>query len=185
MPVSLSCNAGFTVYPDTIPNTLVVVNSSTGTNLSYSWDFGDGTILTSPTPSHVYSTNGPYFLCLSIDDGTGCTSTYCDSVSNTGSIFKAFGFTINVISANDISTSIEENGNNTISIFPIPVNEKLNISYQGNEELDVKVFDLNGKRYDVKLTSPNTIDVSFLSAGMYFIQISIESNNSILKFIKN
>ena len=185
VPVSLSCNAGFTVYPDTIPNTLVVVNSSTGTNLSYSWDFGDGTILTSPTPSHVYSTNGPYFLCLSIDDGTGCTSTYCDSVSNTGSIFKAFGFTINVISANDISTSIEENGNNTISIFPIPVNEKLNISYQGNEELDVKVFDLNGKRYDVKLTSPNTIDVSFLSAGMYFIQISIESNNSILKFIKN
>jgi hypothetical protein len=42
VPSPLICNAGFTIYPDTIPNNFIVFNSSSGNNLTYFWEFGDG-----------------------------------------------------------------------------------------------------------------------------------------------
>ncbi len=56
---------------------LSVQFSSAGSNdpynlpLSYSWDFGDGSaVSTSPNPSHVYVTNGTYTATLTVSNGT-------------------------------------------------------------------------------------------------------------------
>ena len=67
VPNPAQCVAGFTMYPDASDVTLI--NSSTGSNLSYLWDFGDGATSTQQFPSHTYATSGNYYLCLTVDDG--------------------------------------------------------------------------------------------------------------------
>lgn len=41
-------------------------------NASYTWDFGDGTILTGPTPSHRYSQEGQYTITVYLEDTSTC-----------------------------------------------------------------------------------------------------------------
>ncbi|HEY0867458.1 MAG TPA: PKD domain-containing protein, partial [Fimbriimonas sp.] len=41
-----------------------------GDNLTYSWDFGDGTTGSGANPSHVYADNGTYLAKLTVSDGT-------------------------------------------------------------------------------------------------------------------
>ena len=55
-------------------------DSTTGTPVSYSWNFGDNTsISTSQSPNHVYAANGTYYVCLTVTNSSG-SSTWCDSV---------------------------------------------------------------------------------------------------------
>jgi gliding motility-associated-like protein len=42
---------------------------------SYFWDFGDGSVSTSATPSHTYTTPGIYDVKLIVTAGTGCSDT--------------------------------------------------------------------------------------------------------------
>jgi len=46
-----------------------------GDVLSYSWDFGDGTVGEGVTPAHVYADNGLYQVTLTVTDPYGATST--------------------------------------------------------------------------------------------------------------
>lgn len=57
-------------------------NMSTGTGITSTWDFGDGSTGTSTgNTSHVYSTTGMYLVCLTISDFFGtCTDSYCDTI---------------------------------------------------------------------------------------------------------
>lgn len=53
---------------------VVFSNQSTGPNLTYAWDFGDGQTSTVATPAHVYTATGTYTVKLRITDRYGCTS---------------------------------------------------------------------------------------------------------------
>lgn len=60
-------------------------NTSTGSNLGYSWDFGDGGSSSQQNPSHTYSSTGGYIVCLTVYSNdslnpNGCQDTYCDSI---------------------------------------------------------------------------------------------------------
>ncbi|MCA1270679.1 PQQ-dependent sugar dehydrogenase [Streptomyces sp. 7G] len=63
------------------PTPLAVSFSSSGSadpeggNLSYAWDFGDGTTSTDPNPSHTYTTAGTYNPTLTVTDPEGLTGT--------------------------------------------------------------------------------------------------------------
>ncbi|MEX2590318.1 MAG: PKD domain-containing protein, partial [Chitinophagales bacterium] len=46
---------------------------------SYHWDFGDGNSSSLISPEHFYADTGVYYACLTIEDGMGCTSSFCDS----------------------------------------------------------------------------------------------------------
>jgi gliding motility-associated-like protein len=90
----------------TTPGHVVFTNLSSGTPpLTYTWDFGDGTTTTTPSPIHDYSTNGTYYVKLVVTDGNGCkdsTRPAAIVVENvtasftfppTGCVFSNFVFT--------------------------------------------------------------------------------------------
>lgn len=58
------------------------VNTSTGSNLSYTWDFGDGNTSTAVNPTHSYAATGTYTVKLIGREAIGCV----DSVIRTNYI---------------------------------------------------------------------------------------------------
>lgn len=55
------------------PNKIInFSNSSTGPNLNYNWDFGDGATSINATPTHAYTADGLYTIRLLITDQYGC-----------------------------------------------------------------------------------------------------------------
>lgn len=184
VPSPAQCVAGFVMYPDTGINNVTVVNSSTGTNLTYLWDFGDGNTSTQQFPSHTYATAGNYYLCLTVDDGAGCVDMYCDSIGENGVVFKGTGFTINVIAPpivtgvnNDIELSSE------VRLYPNPTSTQLTIDTQLKIK-EIVVTDLTGKIIKSLIPKSNIINVSDLSNGIYFIKIVGEDETAIQKFMK-
>jgi len=54
--------------------------SSNSFPLTYTWNFGDGSVSQSQNPVHTYTANGTFQVCLTVTNASGCTSTYCQSV---------------------------------------------------------------------------------------------------------
>lgn len=48
-----------------------------GNQVTYSWDFGDGTTSTLKDPSHIFTEEGVYSVCLTMMDIRGCEKVIC------------------------------------------------------------------------------------------------------------
>ncbi len=58
------------------PETISFYNLSSGSgNLTYNWDFGNGSSSVAASPSSVYNTAGSYSVRLLVTDNTGCSDT--------------------------------------------------------------------------------------------------------------
>ncbi|MEP7236951.1 MAG: PKD domain-containing protein [Ferruginibacter sp.] len=68
-PVAAFTQTDTTVCPDIV---VTFNNSSTGPNLTYLWNFGDGTTSTDINPAHSFTTEGIYTVVLTISDQYGC-----------------------------------------------------------------------------------------------------------------
>lgn len=76
------CQAYFTWTSN--PNGLVSFtnqSNTSGTVGTYSWSFGDGSSSTQMNPTHAYNALGNYVVCLTVSTTSGCTSTYCDTIT--------------------------------------------------------------------------------------------------------
>lgn len=73
-----SCNA---VFAYTTSPLGVQFSGPSGSAVSWSWDFGDGTTSTSANPLHTYTAPGTYYVCLTVTDATGATCTDCQFVN--------------------------------------------------------------------------------------------------------
>lgn len=84
VPVAEDINASFTATPteQTLPNSTVsLTNNSTGSGLSYEWDFGDGTTSTSANPgSKTYNNYGDYTITLRVITPAGCVDSALQTV---------------------------------------------------------------------------------------------------------
>ena len=180
--VSTPCNALFNIADDTLnpdPNAHYVYNLSYGATLTYLWDFGDGTTSTSATPSHVYSGTGPYLLCLSIDNGAGCTDMFCDSLISADSLNRSSG-TMQIV-VYDVPTfytstagitDVIEVGN--VTIAPNPFNETAIFTVNSNETYSFELTDVLGKKVKSKtgiLEKQFEISRDGLENGIYFYKI--------------
>lgn len=149
---------------------------------TYTWDFGDGTSSTDPFPTHVYSGNGPYLLCLTIT-GQGCTDTYCDTIEldPNGIIVpgQGSGFTLNIFNANVLGVDDVELIDD-ISIVPNPVNGPFELVLESKESVSgkVEIIDLTGRVLSSKelriQSGANRIsmDSTELNAGTYLIRLT-------------
>lgn len=79
------------------------------------------------------------------------------------------------------------NSNNSVSVYPNPVQNELFISSNNVDKTTVKVIDLNGNVVIQKIlsTSVNSVDTSILTKGMYLIQVSSNEGTTTKKVIKN
>lgn len=194
-----SCSANFYVSQthdrntqSPVPFSLTVTNNSTGSNLTYSWDFGDGHSGTGANLAHIYTGNGPYNLCLMIDDGNGCRDTFCDSIAldTNGMKLKKSGFELLIGNA---TTNVNEIENMvSISLYPNPTSDYtiLDINSDISTEVTISVLDVSGK----KVTEDNTkaiatgkqqikLNLQNLPAGVYYVKVATDRGNITKKLL--
>lgn len=80
---------GFDIFsdPSCVGEEIAIENSSTGDIVSYFWDFGDpgspNNTSSDFEPSHSYTQNGSFTVCLTAENSSGCQQTLCqDNVVN-------------------------------------------------------------------------------------------------------
>ncbi|MEO8590453.1 MAG: T9SS type A sorting domain-containing protein [Flavobacteriales bacterium] len=209
------CEANFWVmqaYTDTsvvggtgepIPNVLWVWNLSSGGDgtFTFVWNFGDGSApSTEAFPTHTYANGGPYLLCLTIADGTGCTDTYCDSISvDENGIYSGMvvegevrsTFTINVI--NPLTAGVSEKpALDELATWPNPVTDELNIQLTSSlrGSVNVDILDLSGRTVlagnHMLSNGANRLSMPTgdLNPGMYLLRIGNGSEAQVLRFVK-
>lgn len=188
-----------------IPNEVWVWNLSSGTSpFQFFWSFGDGTSSTEAYPTHVYATGGPYQLCLTVADASGCISTYCDEVSiDENGIYNGMvidgrpgslrnGFTIRV--RQQLSTGMQEaEALNELRSWPNPVNDRLNLSFRSTLRgtVQLQLVDVNGRVLRTTnttfATGDNRIELSTaeLPAGLYLLRMEQAGHAQSIRFVKD
>ena len=78
------CTAMYQFTLGNCPNIMFFDGSTAGspmaTIVEWDWDFDDGSSSTQQNPTHVYTSNGNYTVCLTITDSDSCVSTICNDV---------------------------------------------------------------------------------------------------------
>lgn len=159
------------------PNGLDVdfTDATPGNIVSWIWDFGDGNTSTMQNPSHSYTANGTYTVCLGTTDNNGCFAEICQPVNAIVGIEDAqlAGFTVS----------------------PNPYNGATNVSFvlSGNESVALEAFDVLGKRISVlaKLDLPagehryqfSAADLGH-PAGVYMLRLSIGEQSQTLRVVE-
>lgn len=68
--------AAFTNTIECFGGTTVFTDNSTGSPVSYEWDFGDGSATdNSQNPTHIYGAAGSYIVSLTVTNSVNCTNT--------------------------------------------------------------------------------------------------------------
>ncbi len=208
VPVPQPCTAGFVVLPMNVDTTssepimLFIWNTSFGGdgNYSFLWEFGDGTTSTDPWPVHAYEGNGPYVMCLTLTDGRGCSSTYCDTLSlDEFGIFglvtegdRAAGFMV-AVQSGSAPTSVEESTNlGEFAAWPNPVADQLTIQLTSKlaSIAEVMVLDMNGRLVDRSSWNMGSgrnqfvLSTASLVPGTYVLRINAASNSTQQRFVR-
>jgi PKD repeat protein len=125
-------------------------NTSTDYTVS-SWDFGDGGNSTVDSPFYTYSAAGTFTVVLTVTGPCG-DSTYQQSVT----IVDGLGF--------ENSTSLN------FKLVPNPADNEISIisDYLSDKPLRVEIINALGQKVMIG-TLNSTIDISFLSAGLYSV----------------
>lgn len=139
---------------------------SQGSITGYEWNFGDGSAVSTETnPTHDFPASGPYQVTLTTTSDNGCS----DAV------------TITV----DVPVGIDEQiKEEQIQIFPNPAESLVSILL--NQTADYTLTDecgrivASGKMIG---SQQQTLDISFLSAGVYHFSFSNETTVSTRKMI--
>jgi PKD repeat protein len=175
------CAASYFWYPDTTGQyTIIIVNTSTGSNLSYVWDFGDGSTSTQANPSHVYNGPSNYVVCVTVIDstpGNTCVSTFCDTIAVLNRMNVPFS--INVING---TVGVDQQIDNVVGmqIAPNPAKDRAELHFSLNqaENTRVQLMDIQGrvvKQLELGNLSSGAqqseLDLSGLKSGMYMVNI--------------
>ena len=81
--------------------------------------------------------------------------------------------------------SISENAAQQFKIYPNPASDVLYISSEGIRVENIKVYSISGIKVTEASVDANSIDVSGLSEGVYFLEIFSSEGKSVQKFIKH
>ena len=104
------CSADFITYDSLGTYYFMPLNNMYS---NYYWTFGDGTISYATYPTHIYSSNGAYTVCLTVTDSAlNCTDTWCDSVviQNGSGCQAYFSYTVDTTTNTVNFTNLSQGG---------------------------------------------------------------------------
>lgn len=143
--------------------TVNFTNGSTGGtgSFTYTWDFGDGNFDNTASPSHTYTIDGTYTVCLTVTDANGCVDTTCQQVP----------IITTVIPYSKLSEML--------TVYPNPSASgiiTLNFGQYSGNHVKITVYNIIGNTvYEREIISnsldKHTLDLSNQAAGNYFINI--------------
>lgn len=186
--IDTNCMAYFRAT-QTTPGQVILIDSSYGASaaLSFTWNFGDGSIANTRYPSHTYAAAGTYQVTLYIYDTlSGCSNFYHDTITvDTSGILRA-GFSVSVIKAEPVSIE-DRNELENITMYPNPATSSVNLNFgKVYDKLLVNIFDVSGKVMFTNTVSNqgnSIINTSNFVSGIYMVQLISGNSNSMLKLI--
>jgi hypothetical protein len=174
---SPTCTANYTTVYDTTLNTftLTIDSLTSATAVSYHWDFGDGTTSSFANPTHIYTADSLYNICMEITNASGDYCSYCSVIGmdSAGNIIRTGGFIINVQSGNTV-TDINQQASNIqeLIIYPNPNNGLFTVKAAYNT--NIEIYDLLGDivyKTAGKQKTSTEIDLSKSPKGIYFVKL--------------
>ncbi len=197
-PTGCQAHSQFNIFADTLNvGNYFAYNMSTGSgNLSYLWNFGDGTSSTLQYPTHQYAVPGQYVVCLTVT-GTytsgaitlSCSNTSCDSSSVHRMSAGFLMHQINVIPP--LPTGVKNMDKNIkFQVYPNPINDELTIECDNyeNVRMNYVLMDAIGRIVLKGMidSSKLIINTKNIEKGFYNLNIMNESGVSIklLKLVK-
>lgn len=163
-------NADFNAVFDVNFNTFNFINESTilsGSINSYLWDFGDPSATTDlENPNHSYQTQGSFLVSLTVTSDNGCANVYDSLVSTTDGLTELLF--------------------NQFEVSPNPTSNTCQIHAKLGFEGDLELRNVNGQLVFASAFKGNEeiIDLTHLSAGVYFCNIYNNLGQRSLKVIK-
>jgi uncharacterized repeat protein (TIGR03803 family) len=170
--------ATYTLIADPTPHVWSAMPSISGGTAPYAyhWSWGDGSTTDTLYTSHTYTAASYYNICLTVVDGNGCSTQYCENdnlyrTSDNNAIIQ-----INVVNSSNSINELDIH-NSGFKIYPNPANTTIQVTANKEPLLDTRIYDVLGNK--VLQSKQKEIDVSSLVNGVYFLQ----SGNSTQKFI--
>jgi PKD repeat protein len=176
---TISKTISISIFSDTITYTGNLVegqpiqfNNSILNAVSYNWNFGDGHIAISSSPSHIYASAGTYIVKLILNTGS-CIDTIIDTIV----IQSAVG--------------LNEAEQTSLFVSPNPFSNELKMSFVLNAEkrVSLKVLNVVGEIVseviDDTYIKPGSYSYKFKTelAGTYFIQFTINGITKAYKIV--
>jgi PKD repeat protein len=125
---------------------------------SYSWDFGDGSTSTADSPSHTFTSTGTFTVQLIAQNECG---------SDTASM----QVTVTQLGIEELNTAIQlhNNGNNTYEFYsPVKIDA-------------IEVYNALGQQMNAVSLTNNTLDLSLVAKGVYYIRFTSYNEQTSLK----
>lgn len=173
----------------------LTLDSATSKATSFRWDFGDGTQSTDSFPSHTFTEDKIYNVCLQVTNTIGDSCRYCheigkDSLGNP--IFRTKGFSMHATPYKELVTGIpsEDNNGHFISVYPNPADNIITISsstpISALNKPVLSVYSIEGKLLlqQAFVKEKMSVDVSAFRQGMYILQLTGSKQTEIIKFTK-
>ena len=159
-----------------VPLTIQFSDNSTGDISNWLWNFGDGNTSNEQSPGHIFTTAGTYTVSLTVT-GEGGTDTEIKTA-----YIKAFS-----------QTGIPDNkAESTFRIYPNPASSSCSVylSLEKSCHVDIRIYNSQSQlvsKPDKMFLSTGkhefSMDISHLSAGIYYITISTDSLNMMQKLV--
>jgi PKD repeat protein len=150
--------AAFTANPSTgvIPLNVQFVNQSTGESITYTWDFGDGSLVSSEvSPIHIYTTVGTYTVRLTATNAGGTNSTSQTITVSAPAVAPVASFTA------DVSSGVA------------PLN--VNFSSTSTGDISAYTWDIvdNSTGGSIGSSPDAATSFSFTTAGSYTVTLTV------------
>ncbi len=195
-PFQGNCTAGFIIMPggSNAAGLLSIVNTSQGSNLLYTWSFGNGFVSNNPLPFTTITNAGVYAICVSIQDTvSGCSDTFCDTITvdSLGNISRSsWNGNIGIYVSGSpqpnamVGSIALDEATAELSIAPNPSNGNINLNASWAQgTANIQVIDISGKL--VYSSMVNTargqrsvaLNMQDLANGSYLVKVI--SNNKV------
>ncbi|MDT0294506.1 T9SS type A sorting domain-containing protein [Mesonia ostreae] len=187
----------FTFQNDDWSQVGIDINGNSNSNLGYSVNINNDIITVSSINFNsigkvdIYENNGSNLNLLNTISGASNNSFYGFSSSlssnNILTLSTQSDNNLGQVETYDLSDllSIQYSEHPEIKIYPNPASNILNLDLKNNLKIkNINILSINGKRIKQFSSNLNYIDVSFLSQGIYFIEIVTSDSNYIIKFLK-